>query len=173
MDEAKMKELSAKLAEAESSRANSEQEAIKLKEQVKNLSEQIASERKNQNDAAIAAFVETHKAVITPAIEPAFRALCENAGEGEVEVKLEEKTEKMSKLALTMRFAEKLIKAKVVPLGETPGAGNEPKSVKTPAGSSMHVELHEKAMGLIEKNPKLSYADAVRETVKAEPALAQ
>lgn len=174
MDTKKMEELSAQLAEATSARASSEQEAVKLKEQVAGLSAQIAAERKKQDDAKVNAFVEAHKDTITPAVEPAFRALCENAGDGEVEVKLGEAVEKIGRLDLVLSFAEKLAAAKVVPLGEVEGTVEAPASKKGEIkGASSHVELHERAMGLIEKNPKLSYKDAIAEAVKAEPALAQ
>lgn len=173
MDPEKLKKLEEELASAKSKSAASEQEANSLKAQVTALSEQLAAQRKEKLNADIAAFVDTHKAVITPAIEPAFRALCESAGEGEVEVKLSEKPEKLSRVALTFKFAELVAKAKVVPLGEAPGAGKETPTAKGTAvkGASLHVELHEKAMGLIGENPKLSYKDAVNQALAADPSL--
>lgn len=173
-DKKKIEELEVKLTEAQSKSATSEQEATGLKAQVKSLSDQIAAERKKQNDGTVAAFIEKNKATITPAVEPTFRALCESAGEGEVEVKLSEgKVEKHSRLGLVMAFAETLIKAKSVPLGEAPGTGSgEPKKDVAVKGATSHVALHEQAMGLIEKNPKLSYKDAVNQAIKADPSLA-
>lgn len=172
MDDKKLQELTAKLSEAESKSAASEQEATTLKNQVKVLTEQIAAERKIKVDAEIKAFVESHKTVITPAIEPAFRALCESAGEEQVDVKLSEKPEKMSRLALAFKFAEMLAKAKVVPLGE--GKGGTGAAIEVPAikGASMHVELHEEAMRLIAKDSKLTYAQAVDAAYKADASLA-
>jgi hypothetical protein len=172
MDPKKMEELSAKLAEAESARATSEKESVELKDQVKKLSEEIAAERKKQFDTKVGAFVEANKASITPAIEPAFRALCESVGEGEVEVKLSENPEKIGKTDLVMRFTEALIKAKVVPLGEIKGDKEQAEiDFKTPKGANYRVELHEQAQRLVAEK-KISYGDAIREAVKANPELA-
>lgn len=173
MDNEKIKELEAKVALAESSRTTSEQEASALKAQLKTLTEQIATEKKIKSMGVALAFVEANKAVITPSVAPAFLTLCESVGDEEVEVKLGETPEKIGKMALVMRFAEILIKAKAVPLGEAITGEGEVIPVKGAVkGASAHVELHEKAMGLIAKNKDLSYVEAVRVAVKAEPELA-
>jgi predicted DNA-binding WGR domain protein len=175
----KTKILEAKLAEIEGKCTASEQEANELKAQVKTLGEQLAAKRKEQVELEVKAFVEQHKAVITPAIEPTFRALCETVGQDEIEVKLGEKPEKMTCIALVMKFAEALAKAKAVPLGETAGGdkGDEPK-VESPKGANFNLDLHEAATKYlaeqkVEKPSAKQYFEAVKAVIKANPEMAQ
>ena len=171
----KVKELEAHLAEAQSKAATSEQEAQALKEQVAKLNEVLAAQKKAEADKKVAEFVEKNKAVITPAIEPNFRALCEAIGEGEVTVKLAEgKEQKCSKLDAVLQFAEAMANAKVVNMSEVaPGSKPQEKpAVKTPAGANYRVELHEEATRLQMENKSLSYWQAITQAIKAKPELA-
>lgn len=173
----KVKELEGQLAEAHAKFAESQKDAEGLRSQLAKLGEDLTAERKAKADARVASFIEAHKEVITPAIEPSFRQLCEFIGDGETTVKLAEgKEEKRAKLEVVLAFVEDLCKAKVAKLGEVaPGSSADSKEkapVKVPVGANYRVQLHEEAMRLQQSEPSLTYWQAVSRVAKDNPELA-
>jgi len=134
-------------------------------------------EKLNQakKESEVAAFIEAHKAHITPAVEPLFRALCEAVVAETKTVKLSDKEETLTGLGIALRFASSLIGSKPVILGElTPKAtdndpeGSDAKPVK---GANYRNELHAKAVKYQESNKGVSYMDAVTIVSKENPDL--
>lgn len=130
----------------------------------------LVEREKQDGQREIAQFIEANKSVLTPAVEPAFKALCEALDAGSKTVKLGEKAEEKPSRALALAFAEQLINAKVAQFGETAkNEGNE-KPEAGVKGADLNNELHAKAVAYAEAN-KVSYWDAVKTVSKEDPTL--
>lgn len=108
MTEEEIKQLQADKAESDKKAA----EALKFGEEEK--AKRIALELKAK-EGRIAAFCETHKAVLIPALQPKFKtlALAQSAA-----VKLDDK--EVEPLEAFLSLTEEILKAKAVPTGELP-----------------------------------------------------
>lgn len=113
MTEQEIEALKAKAADSDKKLA----EALKFGEEEK--SKRTALELKGK-ETRIAAFCETHKAILIPALQPKFKtlALAQSAV-----VKFDDK--EVEPLDAFLSLAEEILKAKAVPLGELPGGDKD------------------------------------------------
>ncbi len=164
----RVKELETKLAEKEQQFAESA-EAQKAKDtEIQQLKTQLAEEQAKNRQAEFAAFCETNKAKITPALRPVVMDFM-HILDGAAEYEFAEGDAKAKKQPLEAFKSFCLaVLPDAVQFGEEATKNNAPDQGAAPAPARLdgqvdpdRQELHEKALAYMEKNPGTDYAVAI------------